>query len=67
MREGKWKLVASGDRRRVELFDLESDPFEKASVAEAAANAAVVARLERAVVGWQAALPPGRLGNRTAF
>ena len=67
VREGKWKLVASGDRRRVELFDLESDPFEKASVAEAAANAAVVARLERAVVGWQAELPPGRLGNRTAF
>ena len=67
VREGNWKLVASGDRRRVELFDLERDPFEKASVAEAAANAAVVARLERAVVGWQAELPPGRLGNRTAF
>ncbi len=57
VRDGKWKLLTSLDRSRVELYDIPSDPGETENVA--AAHPDVVERLTRLALDWKATLPPG--------
>ena len=55
VREGNWKLLCEYDGSDAELFDLNSDPFETKSVAEA--NPDIVDRLTRLVVAWHESMP----------
>lgn len=55
MRDGSWKLHGPAGRRRVELYDLSTDPGETRNVAGEFPE--VVSRLTAALEGWVAALP----------
>lgn len=57
VRDGKWKLLTSLDRSRVELYDIPADSAETTNVASA--HPEVVARLAPLALAWQATLPPG--------
>ena len=57
IRDGDWKLLLNPDRSRVELYDIPRDPTQLLNLAET--NPAVVERLARRVLDWQAALPKG--------
>jgi len=56
VRDGRWKLLLTPDRRRVELYDVPADPEEDSNVA--AQHPDVVDRLAEAAVAWQRSLPP---------
>lgn len=51
IRQGKWKLIEHFEDRRLELFDLESDPGEKNNLA--GVNAERAASLHRQLKEWQ--------------
>lgn len=55
VRDGDWKLVLTGDGRRIELYDLARDRGEANDVA--AGHPEVVARLSRLALDWKATLP----------
>lgn len=55
VRDGQWKLVCAFDGSDARLFDIDNDPGESDDVA--AAHPAVVDRLKRAVLAWDAGLP----------
>lgn len=57
VRDGKWKLLTTRDRTRVELFDIPADPAETHDLA--ASQPEVVERLSRLALAWKAGLPPG--------
>ena len=57
IRDGKWKLMTTVDRSRVELYDILADQAEMENVA--AAHPEVVERLTRLALDWKATLPPG--------
>jgi arylsulfatase A-like enzyme len=57
MRDGDWKLLMNPDRSRVELYNIPADPMELQNLA--AAQPAVVKRMELASLAWQKTLPPG--------
>ena len=57
VREGDWKLVTTFDGRRVELHDLGSDRAEEASRDRSREQPALVARLTKLALAWQATLP----------
>lgn len=57
VRDGQWKLFVNPDRSRVELYDMPADPGETKNLAES--NPAVVDRLVKMAIDWQATLPPG--------
>jgi N-acetylgalactosamine-6-sulfatase len=57
VREGDWKLVTTFDGRRVELHDLGSDRGEEASRDRSREQPALVARLTKLALAWQATLP----------
>lgn len=56
VRDGRWKLLLTPDRRRVELYDIPADPEEDSNVA--AQHPDVVDRLAEAALAWQRSLPP---------
>ena len=56
VRDGRWKLLLTPDRRRVELYDVPADPEENSNVA--AQHPDVVDRLAEAALAWQRSLPP---------
>jgi N-acetylgalactosamine-6-sulfatase len=55
VRDGEWKLLMTADRKRVELYQLPADRFEKSNVAKQYPE--VRERLQKAVLDWQASLP----------
>ena len=57
IRQGKWKLLMNSDESRVELYDLEKDPWEVLDLAAAKPN--TVARLSGLLAAWQP--PPGHI------
>lgn len=56
VRHGKWKLLVNLDRSAPQLYDLEQDPSEQHNLA--AAHPDVAARLQQALLDWNATLPP---------
>ena len=50
-----WKLLSNRDSSHMELYDLESDPFEKNNLAEEKAE--VLASLKEKLEAWKATLP----------
>ena len=57
IRDGKWKLLMNPDRSRIELFDIPNDQTELNNLAEH--HPAVVSRLSKHLLAWQATLPEG--------
>lgn len=57
IREGRWKLLLNPDGSRKELYEIPKDPSEMDN--RAAREPAVVRRLEKTALAWQAALPKG--------
>jgi N-acetylgalactosamine-6-sulfatase len=57
IRESSWKLLMNPDRGRVELYDAPADRSEMHN--RAAENPAVVNRLAKRLLDWQATLPKG--------
>jgi N-acetylgalactosamine-6-sulfatase len=55
VRDGEWKLALTADAQRVALHRVTTDRAEAADVAQA--NPAIVARLTRLALDWQATLP----------
>jgi N-acetylgalactosamine-6-sulfatase len=55
IRDGKWKLLFNPDDSRIELYDMEADPFEESN--QAFQNSEVVERLKKLALEWQASLP----------
>jgi arylsulfatase A-like enzyme len=55
MREGKWKLLINADGSSLELYDIDSDPNEKKSVAAEKPNLAK--RMSKAALDWRKGLP----------
>lgn len=55
VRDGKWKLCINHDLAAPQLYDLENDPAEERNIAEG--HPEVVARLQQAVLDWNATLP----------
>jgi arylsulfatase A-like enzyme len=54
-RQGKWKLLINADGAGAELYDLNADPKETISLAEARPD--VAARLAKMAMEWRRALP----------
>ncbi|MGI9470493.1 MAG: sulfatase-like hydrolase/transferase [Rubripirellula sp.] len=52
IREDRWKLIRYPLVDRVQLFDLQSDPFERNDVSEDSENALVIARLTQRLEHW---------------
>jgi arylsulfatase A-like enzyme len=50
IRSGKWKLLMEEDAARLQLYDLQKDPYEKRDVARD--NKKVAARLGKKLMGW---------------
>ena len=50
-----WKLLSNRDSSHMELYDLESDPFEKNNLAEEKTE--VLASLKEKLEAWKATLP----------
>ena len=57
IREGRWKLLLNPDGGRRELYDIPKDPSEMEN--RAGSEPAVVGRLEKYALAWQATLPKG--------
>jgi hypothetical protein len=55
MREGKWKLLINADGSSLELYDIDSDPNEKKSVAAEKPN--IAKRMSKAALDWRKGLP----------
>lgn len=55
VRDGKWKLLFNPDKSRVELYDMELDPYEERNLAHE--HAAIVERLQQMTLVWQRSLP----------
>jgi len=58
---GHWKFVCNKDATHCELFDLQTDPFEKKNVS--ATHAEVVQKMKTLLVDWKATLPTKPTGN----
>jgi len=56
VRDGRWKLLLTPDRARMELYDIPADPEENSNLAPEHPD--VVDRLAEAAVAWQRSLPP---------
>lgn len=56
VRDGKWKLLAEMDGSQPQLYDLNADPAEAKNLA--AEQPEVVERLRKALLEWNATLPP---------
>ncbi len=54
LREGRWKLIRYLHNGERQLFDLQSDPWERRDLAEAPEHADTAARLELALDDWMA-------------
>lgn len=66
VRDGDWKLVMTGDRSRVELYDIPNDRFEQDNLADRHPD--VVQRLAEAALQWKSTLPaepPSHCFSRT--
>ncbi len=57
----KWKLACSDDSKKVELYDIASDPYEKADLK--AENPGVADELLRLLADWKSSLPPKPTGR----
>ena len=55
MMDGKWKLLQNYSSTRIELYDIEADPEERANIA--GKHADVVARMSKQLLAWKAGLP----------
>ena len=55
MRDGDWKLYASGDGSRAELHDLATDRSESKDVSQQHPD--IVSRMKAAISVWKATLP----------
>jgi N-acetylgalactosamine-6-sulfatase len=55
MRDGDWKLYASGDGSRAELHDLATDRSESKDVSQQHPD--IVSRMKAAISAWKATLP----------
>jgi N-acetylgalactosamine-6-sulfatase len=51
----KWKMVASTNLEKLELFDIRNDPYEAHDLKEK--HPEVVKQLKKQIVNWQASLP----------
>ena len=58
VRDGRWKLLCEYDGSRPQLYDLEADRGEQASLA--GEQQAVVDRLTKAVLDWHGSVPPDK-------
>jgi arylsulfatase A-like enzyme len=57
IRDGQWKLLLNPDLKRLELYNIVSDPSEQNNVAREHAD--VVERLKTDALAWQRTLPSG--------
>ena len=54
MRNERWKLIAYPKIGHLQLFDLQTDPYETTSLIDRSEHAAHVARLQKLMQQWQA-------------
>jgi hypothetical protein len=54
IRDGRWKLLFNPDDSRIELYDMEIDPFEESN--QALQHSDVVERLKKRALKWHSAL-----------
>ena len=57
MRDGDWKLLTTGDAKRVELNNLKADRTEEAGKDLSNAHLDIVARLTKMTFDWKNTLP----------
>ncbi len=53
VRDARYKLIRYPQVERVQLFDLESDPWEMKDLSDEEASRPIIARLDRALRAWQ--------------